>query len=42
MTCGSAEGTEFDDYASGSGRYAEQALRQSSDWLREPRGSTTG
>lgn len=39
---GLAEGPGFDDYLSGSGRYAEQALRRLSDRLREHRGSTTG
>ena len=39
---GLAEGPEFDDYASGSGQYAEQALRRLSDRLRERRGPTTG
>ena len=39
---GLAEGPGFDDYASGSGLYAEQALRRLSDRLRERRGSTTG
>ena len=34
---GLAEGPEFDDYASGSGLYAEQALRRLSDRLRERR-----
>ena len=33
---------EFDDYASDSGQYAEQALRRLADRLRERRGSTTG
>ena len=37
-----AEGPEFDDYASRSGQYAEQALRRLSDRLRERRGPTTG
>ena len=37
-----AEGPEFDDHASGSGLYAEQALRRLSDRLRERRGTTTG
>lgn len=37
-----AEGPDFDDYASGSGQYAEQALRRLSDRLRERRGPTTG
>ena len=39
---GLAEGPEFDDYASGSGQYAEQALRRLSDRLRERRGPATG
>ena len=39
---GLAEGPEFDDYASGTGLYAEQALRRLSDRLRERRGQTTG
>ena len=39
---GLAEGPEFDDYASGSGQYAEQALRRLADRLRERRGSATG
>ena len=39
---GLAEGPAFDDYASGSGQYTEQALRRLSDRLRERRGSTTG
>ena len=37
-----AEGPEFDDYASGSGAFAEQALRGLSSRLRERRGPTTG
>ena len=37
-----AEGDAFDDYASGSGQYAEQALRRLSDRLRERRGPATG
>jgi hypothetical protein len=37
-----SEGPGFDDYASGSGGYAEQALRRLSDRLGERRGSTTG
>ena len=36
------EGPAFDDYLSGSGQYAEQALRRLADRLRERRGSTTG
>ena len=39
---GLAEGPAFDDYASGSGQYAEQALRRLSDRLRERRGSVSG
>jgi len=39
---GLAEGPEFEDYSSGSGLYAEQALRRLSDRLRERRGPTTG
>jgi hypothetical protein len=38
---GLAEGPEFDDYESGSGLYAEQALRRLSDRLRERRGPAT-
>jgi hypothetical protein len=36
-----AEGDAFDDYLSGTGDYAEQALRRLSDRLRERRGPTT-
>jgi hypothetical protein len=39
---GLAEGPAFEDYESGSGPYAEQALRRLSDRLRERRGPTTG
>jgi hypothetical protein len=39
---GLAEGPAFDDYASGSGQYAEQALRRLSDRLRERRGAVHG
>jgi hypothetical protein len=39
---GLAEGPAFEDYASGSGQHAEQALRRLSDRLRERRGPTTG
>lgn len=39
---GLAEGPEFDDYASGSGQDAEQALRRLGDRLRERRGRTSG
>ena len=37
-----AEGAEFDDYLSGSGQHAEQALRRLADQLRERRGSASG
>jgi hypothetical protein len=37
-----SEGPGFDDYRSGSGRHADQALRRLSDRLRERRGQTTG
>ena len=36
------EGPAFDDYASGTGQYAEQALRRLADRLREQRGPATG
>jgi hypothetical protein len=39
---GLAEGPAFDDYTSGSGQYAEQALRRLSDRLRERRGVQSG
>lgn len=39
---GLAEGPTFDDYVSGSGRYAEQALLRLGDRLRERRGSVHG
>ena len=39
---GLAEGPAFDDYASGSGRYAEQALRRLSHRLRDRRGVQSG
>jgi hypothetical protein len=39
---GLAEGPAFDDYATGSGQYAEQALRRLSGHLRERRGSISG
>lgn len=39
---GLAEGPQFDDYISGSGGYAEQALRRLSDRLRERRGPIGG
>jgi hypothetical protein len=37
-----SEGPTFDDYLSGAGQYADQALRRLSDRLRERRGPTTG
>jgi hypothetical protein len=37
-----SEGPTFDDYLSGSGQYADQALRRLADRLRERRGPTTG
>ena len=37
-----SEGPAFDDYLSGSGQYADQALRRMADRLRERRGPTTG
>jgi len=36
------EGPTFDDYLSGSGQYADQALRRLADRLRARRGSATG
>lgn len=39
---GLAEGPAFEDYASGSGHYAEQALQRLGDRLRERRGPTFG
>jgi hypothetical protein len=39
---GLAEGPAFEDYGSGSGQYAEHALRRLSDRLRERRGPATG
>jgi hypothetical protein len=39
---GLAEGPAFDDYASGSGQYAEQALRRLSDRLAQRRGKASG
>jgi hypothetical protein len=39
---GLAEGPAFEDYASGSGQYAEQALRRLSDRLRARRGIASG
>ena len=37
-----SEGPTFDDYLSGTGQYADQALRRMADRLRERRGPTTG
>jgi hypothetical protein len=37
-----AEGSEFDDYLSGTGQHADQSLSRLSDALRERRGPTTG
>jgi hypothetical protein len=37
-----SEGQAFDDYASGCGQYADQALCRLSERLRELRGPTTG
>jgi hypothetical protein len=37
-----SQGPEFDDYLSGSGLFAEQALRNLSHRLRERRGPVTG
>ena len=37
-----AEGEAFDDYASGTGGYAEQSLRRLADRLRERRGIASG
>jgi hypothetical protein len=37
-----AGGPAFEDYASGSGLYAEQTLRRLSDRLREQRGPASG
>ena len=37
-----SEGPAFDDYASGSGQYAEQAVRRLSDRLRDRRGPAHG
>jgi hypothetical protein len=42
LRIGLAEGPAFDDYASGSGQYAEQALRRLSDRLRALRRHATG
>jgi hypothetical protein len=39
---GLSEGPAFDDYASGSGHYAEQARRRLSDRLWERRGAHNG
>lgn len=37
-----SEGPAWDDYASGAGQYAEQALRRLADELRRIRGPVTG
>jgi hypothetical protein len=37
-----SEGPAFDDYMSGSGQHADQALRRLADRLKERRGSVTG
>jgi hypothetical protein len=37
-----SEGPTIDDYLSGSGQYADQAVRRLADRLRERRGSATG
>jgi hypothetical protein len=37
-----SEGPTSDDYLSGCGQYADQAVRRLSDRLRERRGPTTG
>jgi hypothetical protein len=37
-----SEGPAFDDYLSGSGLYADQALRRLADRLRQRRGPVTG
>jgi hypothetical protein len=37
-----SEGPAFDDYLSGSGQHADQALRQLADRLRERRGPAGG
>ena len=37
-----SEGPAVDDYLSGSGQHADQALRRLADRLRERRGPTTG
>jgi hypothetical protein len=39
---GLADGPAFEEYASGFGLYAEQALRRLSDRLRERRGIASG
>jgi hypothetical protein len=39
---GLAEGPAFDDYLSGAGQHADQALRRLVDRLRERRGPVTG
>ncbi|HEX3219022.1 MAG TPA: hypothetical protein VHU77_03175 [Candidatus Limnocylindria bacterium] len=37
-----AEASASDEYASGSGRHADQAIRRLADHLRQRRGLTTG
>jgi hypothetical protein len=37
-----SEGPAFDDYASGAGTFADQALRRLADQLRERRGPAAG
>ena len=37
-----SEGPAFEDYLSGSGQYADQALRRLADRLRERRGPASG
>jgi hypothetical protein len=37
-----SEGPAFDDYLSGSGQHADQALRRLADRLRERRGPASG
>ena len=37
-----AEASTSDDYVSGSGRYADQAIRRLADELRQRRGPTSG
>ena len=42
LSVGLAEAPASEDYASGSGQYAEQALLRLSDQLRERRGKASG